>query len=208
MSEFVIRSGGLRGTKALVDKEGCLRTVSNIESVFTKQSRKYASSYELHPPSFILTNASGYTPVVYMKNISTNKHFHIEHIRLDWNGGNTNFNRTMGFRTYVGMSEPTANAVVGKFGADVGPHNLNLASNINPEVDFRYWDGVGTTGMTVSSVGDQINCGISKQGQNFIRYSGALIIPPQVILGVSLKASDEDGKGVVVISGYFKIIGE
>jgi len=207
MSGTVIRSGGHKATKAIVNEDGELYTESISESVFVKKSRVTACSYELHPNSFVLTNASGYTPVVYLKNTSVDSHFHIEHIRFDWNGGNTNFNRTMGFRTYIGMDEPTANAVTGKFGVGNGPHNLNLSSNINPDLDFRFWDGVGTTGMTVASLGDQINCGILTQGPNFIPYSGALIIPPQIVLGVSLNAADEDGKGAVVITGYFRKIG-
>lgn len=198
---IILRDGGHTGAKARVNKAGCLLTEATTLPIITQQSKVYSSAYEFHPSSFSLLTADGYVPVVYLKNLSE-LDFLIDHIRLDWNGGSTNFNRPANFRTFVGMSKPTANAVTGQYGASLGPHNLNLASNIDPEVDFQFWDGVGS-GMTVASTGNQINCGIISQGNNFINYNGSLIIPKQIVIGVALKATVEDGKGAVVITGHF-----
>lgn len=202
MSEFIIRDGKGRGFKAGVNEEGCLEVQAITISEMAQVSVAMRQAFEIHPPSFTLLQATGHIPIWWLKNISDNLMFHINRIRFDWNGGSTNFNRTMGFRTYVGMSKPTGNMIEGKFGADVGPHNLNLASNRNPPVEFIYWDGVGT-GLAITSFGNQINCGISAQGITFLPYDGALIVPPGAVMGVSLKASDEDGKGACVINGWF-----
>lgn len=199
----IIHDGRGSGSKAGVNRDGQVSVEATDEAHISYISRTRQQAFELHPPSWTLTQASGHTAVIWMKNISSTKNFHVEHVRLDWNGGSTNFNRNMGFRTYVNMAEPTANATTGQFGASPGPHNLNLASNVEPEIDFRFWDAVGTTGMTVSSMGNQINCGMLGQGNLYLPYHGALILPPQAILGVSLVASEENGKGAAVITGFF-----
>jgi hypothetical protein len=62
-------------------------------------------------------------------------------------------------------------------------------------------DGVA---MTDEQLGNQFNCGPVAMGSTYLWYYGALVLPPSASLGVGLKMSAEQGKGICVIAGYFK----
>lgn len=213
MSDTRIRSGGHKAVFAQVTPKGELLVHGSSDPEISKISEIDRLSFEFHPHSFSLP-AGVYIPVLYMKNTSSDMNFHIESVRFGWNGGDTTFIRTMGFRMYRSMTKPDANVVEGKFGVGDGPHNLHLGSEVEPQMDMSFFDNTGALGMTMSGVamsdtelGDQINCGPLDKGSTPLDYHGALIMPPSMSFGIGLKGG-EAGKGICVIKGYYKEIAQ
>lgn len=198
----IIQDGRGRGNSAGVNSSGLLEAETINTSKITQISREKYLAFELHPPRMNIATLATDHRILWMKNISE-AYFHVDFIRWYWSGGNVNFNRPMINRTWLGDSTPTANQVTGKFGAGTTSHNLNLGSIINPLLDFRYWDAVGT-GMTIATPGQQINCGIITQGFTLNAYGGSLILPPGSVLSLSAVAQyGETGDVVATITGYF-----
>ena len=195
-----IRGGDGRHT-AKVTSGGRLVVHADVEPQFSQVSEEKSLSYELHPPSRTISGTA-YNQYLWMKNTASDKNFHIQYVRYGWNGGSTSYNRIMGFRMYRNASTPTGNQTTGQFGVDPGPHNLNLGSEREPEMDFRFWDGVGT-GLTIADIGQQINCGPVYKGATYIQYDGALIMPPSEVLSIAMKGDGEDGSGIAVIAGFY-----
>lgn len=195
----LIEDGGGRGTKAQVNNEGYLKTIAVAETRFEHISAEQHRAYEFHPPRMAIP-ASEYA-TMYLANISSTRNFHIQRIRLWWNGGDTSKNTCLIARFYVSPDTPTANAVTGKYGAGNIPHNMFIGSGLNPEVDIQYWDGVGS-GMTVASKGEQLWCSLAAQGYSPVEFDGALIIPPGYSCLITMEG-EEAGHAIQVISGYF-----
>ena len=205
----IITDGKGKGTKAGVSKNGYLETHAVSESLFAKVSSDTAQAFELHPPR-MKVNAAANNPIVYFKNTSATKQFHIERIRVWWNGGDTNRNRCCITRFNVGADAPTAGyeTVLGLYGAGDIPHNMNLGSTLEPEIEFKFWDRVPsgspeTTGMTMSNVGEQLWCTLAAQGYSPVEFGGALIVPPGESFSLTCQP-EEEGDVVHVISGYFR----
>jgi len=211
--ESIITSGDHKRYRAKVTSDGQVKTYSASEPEFAHQSEEHRSAYEFHPASFNIPS-SAYIPVFYLKNTASEKNFHIEYIRLGNNGGNTNYNKPMSFRMYAGMSQPDTNVTTGQFGVGLGSHNLYIGAEINPEADVRFFDNTGSpeqagmqiggVAMTETQLGNQFNCGPVGIGSTYLYYNGALILPPSETIGIGLKMSAEDGKGICVVAGYFK----
>lgn len=198
----IIQDGRGRGNSTGVNDDGRLEVASTSNSRITQVSSEHARAFELHPPRMNIATLSTDHRLVWMKNESE-MYFYIDVIRWYWSGGSVNFNRPMINRTWLGDSAPTANQVTGKFGAGNTSHNLNLGSITTPDLDFRYWDGVGT-GLTIVTPGQQINCGLLSQGLSQTNYGGSLILPPGSVLSLSAVAQyGETGDVVATVTGYF-----
>lgn len=217
MSDMRIRNGGHEGRYAKVTSDGQLKTYSSMEAEFAHVSEEHRLAFEFHPHSFSPLNTSKYIPVMWMKNTASDMDFHIEYVRFGWAPTITETGAsaaTLNFRMYRKMTMPTANATIGQWGVSAGPHNLYLGSEVEPEMDVRFWDNtqvssvsegmtIGGTPYTTEDLGDQINCGPVGLGSTFLHYGGALIMQPNAVLGVGLKPGCAGG-GIVVIAGYFK----
>ena len=211
MSEFVISDPTTFRT-AGVNADGRLKTHTAMETLMAYQSRVHAAAYEFHPPRFSLTNNVD-MPLIWLKNISNENNFHIESLRIGSNGGDTTpHDKAIIVRTYLAADEPTTDVTTGQFGASDVPHTLNLASTRDAEIDFKFWDGTGTDGMTISDVayttgqkGNQINCGFYAQGQTEWRFRGSLILSPGSImmLTAEIEQDTDSGQVIVVVSGFF-----
>lgn len=205
MSDTIIKDP-LTNTSAGVTDNGQLKGYSVTFSEMAYISERYADAFELHPHRFQgITSTEKF--LVYFENIHSKKNFHIRSIKVWNNGGNSSYNRCFITRFYVGTETPSANAVTGKFGAGNLPHNVNLASQRNPDLDFRFWDNVGS-GMTLPNTvkGEQLFCLLPSVGLSELKFEGFLI-PPGKKCSISALAEDGDAasyNAIIVISGFFK----
>lgn len=212
MSDFRIKGGGIVPYIAGVNEDGQLDVQSITLSEFAYQSAFKGKAYEFHPPRFTLVNDVD-MPLLYLKNISESEFFRVEQIRVSTNGGNTTpHDKAIIVRSWRNTETPTTNVTTGQFGAAATPHSLNLASQINPPLDFRFWDGLGTLGMTIGGLamtstqkGQQVNCGFFSQGMTQWEYGGSLIISPQTVMMLTAEIEQDGDAGQIVISvlGYF-----
>lgn len=195
MSDSIIRDGTGTGYKAQVDSDNRIAT----QAITTSRSTFIANA---HGKSFIfsvneLTVTGGQESfIMWFQNNSTIENMFLQQVIFSWNGGDTNHNRTVLLRTWVGPTEPSANNATGVFG------NTNSSSSIIADATGYYWNGTGT-GMTVSDFGTKTLGMYHAQGQHLIDVNGGFIFGKGRSAGSSVIA-EETGKLSIAIQVWFE----
>ena len=116
-------------------------------------------------------------PVLWIKNNGTSYDWYVQKLIFGWNGGSTNFNRTiLSFIKYQ-TSEPTGDNTSITAAIENISKSGTTEAVTNPDFLGHKWDGTGT-GMTGSSGGYlQIPNRIA-QGNNSIPIDGEIILGP------------------------------
>ena len=191
--QLIIEDGAGTGKKAKVNDENKLITEATTIRSIEDQSLK-GNSYAFGLPLVNLTTVE--SRVLWLKNTSSTKNFHVEDFIYVWNGGNTTFARTMFATVYLGEVAPTANNFTS------AGFNLNLTSPNIAQGELEVWNGAGT-GMTIPSPMPFGLNGIVPKGTFIVPAKGAFILGTNDSLTIGLKG-EEDGIGSVIVFGYYK----
>lgn len=115
--------------------------------------------------------------VLWFQNQSTDEDWYVQKLIFGWNGGSTNFNRTVFSLIHYNTGEPTANNTeITAAIENISRSGSNAAVTKSNFKGYK-WDGVGT-GMTVGSGGfAQIPNRIG-QGNTSIPIDGEIILGP------------------------------
>jgi len=119
----------------------------------------------------------------------------IADVRVEWNGGSTNFNRPLYGGIYFGDAVPSANNTTGTAA------NMNTSSNNTFDLDVEYWDGNGD-GMTCTG-GVKGFSAITSIGSTLVPVNGVIIIGVNKTISFNLKAQEE-GEAAITIIGFME----
>ena len=141
-------------------------------------------------------NSTNPHKILYLKNLNSTKNMYIWVIIISWNGGNTNYNRSLYWSWHLATTAvPTARAVA------VTAGNLNFTSANMAEVTTYAWDGIGD-GMEVATVAEGGGEYLA-QGRSVIELHGTAIFGLNNAAVLAL-TGDEIGKFSVSARFYFK----
>lgn len=134
--------------------------------------------------------------VLYLKNTDPTRSLYISTIGSNWNGGSTNFNRTLYMRSLFTAAAPSGNNTA------ITPGNSNFTSNNVALAEVYKWDGVGT-GMTtaVGITGGEV---IHDKGYSPLTFSGSAIYGLNDFFGIQVKSS-EIGDFSIAVGFYYKL---
>lgn len=194
MSDLIIRDGTGSGQRAKVTSDNRLgtRSLTQTDSAaasFERQDAYSLSILDIAPPAVEC-------PVLRFKNVDPVRLFRLNRLHIGWNGGNTNHNRCVRCRMYVGMYPPTANYTTSAAG------NLFISSRNTALMEVQKWDGVGN-GMTVAANGVKFIASAVAAGLLIIPVDGTIIMSYNDIIGVTAEP-EEVGLMSVVISGWYE----
>lgn len=197
MSELTIKDGSGRGYRAKVDEYNRLltRTASITQSALV--SDRDGLAFTLPAMNYSLGVGAQEYYLLWFKNKDPDRHFHINRYYLTWNGGDTNHNRIVDVRMYVGTGEPSANYV------DFTPGNLNLTSPRVALCEAKLWNTVGN-GITVPSAGTKAQAAYLGQGAVQFDVDGTFIIGYDQIIAISA-IPEEAGKVSLIVSGWYEV---
>ena len=133
--------------------------------------------------------------LLYIKNTNPNLNLYTWVANFSWNGGSTNYNRTMKWGWLVSPNEPTANHT------SITPGNLNFNSANIAEATAYKWDGVGD-GMTYTGggIGAEYNFG---QGFSTLETRGIPILGLNHAFGLII-TGEEVGDVALALRFYYK----
>lgn len=194
MSDFIIRDGTGKGTRARVNEENQLEVQSSTVTANAYASAYYGRAVVL-PAVDNLLNSTVERAVLWWKNTDPNLRFHLNRYYMGWNGGDTNHNRVVTARLYVGTAVPTANHVA------FIPPSINLASSFQAMMTAYVWDGVGN-GMTVATPGTKVQAGCFAQGMFQLDLDGSMIMGFGSVLCATVQP-EEAGKCSLIVSGWY-----
>lgn len=192
MSE-TIKDGTGKGYLTKVNQHHQLFTESVIQ---TEESHICGHGLSFVASTKVLTlNSTNPHLFLYLKNTNTEKNIHIWIVNFAWNGGSTNYNRTMKWGWVIAPNEPTGNHIL------VTPGNLNFTSGNNAEALVYKWDGVGDgmiyTGGIIPSE-EMFGQGISK-----VEARGIPILGLNNAIGFVL-TGDEIGNAAITMRFFYK----
>ena len=192
-----IRDGKGRGYLLEINREQKAEVQAIVVPEITHVSEVHGEAYSALTDKLTLGDTSVHQ-AFYMLNNSATKNIYIESVSIAWNGGSTNYNRTLHWAYYLATTAvPTANAT------SMTPGNINFASKNVSEGIFYKWDGVGT-GMTVTTLGS-VGGSIVGQGQTEIATAGAVILSLNDVATLAV-AGEEVGDFALPVRYYFKNI--
>lgn len=188
----VIKDGTGTSSLAKVDSDNHLDTKAITEPLSTYRSREYGDYFIISLTATTL-NSTNEHMMIYLRNDNKDKNIEIFYHAYGYNGGNTNRNRTMEFRTYRNPGAPIANYVA------LTVNNVNYTrTNISNVVAYK-WNGIGD-GMTMPA-GTNTASQIVGQGLTQVQTEGIPILGYGQAIGYSLLA-EEVGRVSIVVRFY------
>lgn len=188
MAEQIFDGRG-RGNGMGVDYAGRAATYAVTEPIASERSRA-GKTFGIGTGG--LTLPGGFSgPVLWFRNDDPDNDMYVEKLIFGWNGGSTNYNRTVFSLIFYNTSIPTSVMTDSNFQVE----NIKFASGANPgllalSTGFK-WDGTGSVGMVGSSGGFAQIPNRLAQGNTLAPIEG------QIILGqgdtMRLDATPEEG---------------
>ena len=170
-----IEDGKGTGSTAQVTSDGRILGDVITELVSSERSRS-GKLFGLGTGSITPTGSFSLGPVLWLRNDSTTENIHVQKLIFGWNGGSTNYNRTiLSFIKYQ-TSEPTgANTSISD---QIENISLTGASAVaSGKITAYKWDGTGT-GMTGSTGGFLQIPNRLAQGNTSLDIDGEIILGP------------------------------
>jgi hypothetical protein len=196
MSDQTLKDGSGTGNLAKVDSDHRLRTRAETTTVSSHVSSRFGTAYSLPFMDYPIGTPDNEYLIGWFQNLDTQRTFRINRYYMSWNGGNTNFVRSLSVRLYVGTLEPSANAV------EFSPPNLNLTKSSQLALAKAYaWTGAGN-GMTTAHMGVKGQSTYIAPGASQFDIDGTLIIGFNQIIGFAVKPP-EAGLVSLIISGWY-----
>lgn len=193
MSE-TLKDGRGTGNRAQVDEDGRLRTHATALTAMAHASKSHGRAFSIPALNYSLSTADQEYNLVWVRNDDPEYNMHINRFYIGWNGGDTNHNRTLDCRMYVGTPEPTANNTSFNLG------NLNFTSSRESVTTNYLWDGVGN-GLTVAAQGTKAIANYFSQGTTTIEVDGTIVVGyGQAIM---LTATPEEAGDVSLIASVW-----
>lgn len=199
---FILDGKG-RGYRAGVTSE--FRQLGDVitEPIASERSRK-GLLFGTGSGSVAVTSGMSFAPILWLRNDDPDHNFYIDKFIFDWNGGSTNFNRTiLSFIKYQTTVPTGANA-------DASPaiENISLSGSTAAVTDTKAtahkWDGTGSdTGMTGSTGGYLQIPNRLAQGNTSIAIDGQIILGQNDTISMQV-VPEEDGLYNVAIV-YYKV---
>ncbi len=193
----IIEDGGGKNKAAIVTSEQKLQTLADVRSRALVRS---IDEFRFAVGTGFLTLPAGFNgPVLRFQNDDNDKNFHIQRFIVGWDGGNTNFNRSVKFSTIKNATAATANVTV------ITPGNTNLGSSRAATATAEKWSNNSTTaGMTgQSDIGSVFITNILGQGRTAIDVEGGLVLTSGKSLSL-IACPDEAGEFTTSIVGFYE----
>ncbi len=188
-----IRDGQGGGYLAGVSEHNRLETSSSTMPRIYYESRDRQNAFGITTPHLTITTTGG--RILYVKNTSSTLNTVLTGLRISWNGGSTNHDRSLLVSVYFGDSAPTGNNTTGAAG------NLNRGSNKSFDISVEYWDEAGD-GMTIAGGSAGLNFQVCK-GTTWFPVEGAIIIGPNDVIAFNLTGG-EIGEASINILGFME----
>ena len=157
------------------------------------ESRDRGSAFGITTPLLTITTTGG--RILYVKNTSSTQHVVITDIRVDWNGGSTNYNRPMYGQIWFASSAPTANNTVS------AAAQMNRSKGDTFDIDAEYWDEVGD-GMTITGGAAGFNT-VLAQGSQLFPILGAIILGVNKTISFNVRG-EEIGEAAITMIGFME----
>ena len=193
MSE-IIKDGRGRGYSAEVNDKHQLLTEAVVQREESYIADKFGQTYVITTNSITLNSTNRHV-LLYIKNNNTTKNLYHATLEVGYNGGSTNYNRSLDLQILAGFTGPTVNHTEAVF------NNVNFTSGNTAEATGYKWDGVGD-GMTISG-GVVVNEAVFPAGNMIVETYGMPIMGFDDYLAISVKA-EEIGKISVAIRLFYK----
>jgi hypothetical protein len=190
-----LRDGTGKGYLAKVDARNDLHTAALTRTI---SQVKALSGWMFSCPVPVYTTSSAGGRLLAVKVTETAKICVLEGFRMNWNGGSTNFNRTVYVDYYIGDAVPSAN-MVALGAAGIGCTNTNSPNVMAASVWM--WNTVGD-GMTMAG-GTRISSEIHHPGHTFVDLLGHYVIAPNSMMSLNVRG-EEVGK--FCVTAYFYLI--
>ena len=199
-----ILDGTGNNRSAKVTSDNRLRGDVVTEPISAERSRK-GLLFGTGTGSVSVTDGMSLAPVLWLKNSGTDHDFYIGKLIYGWDGGSTNFNRTiLSFIKYQ-TSQPTTNT------ADASPAIENIsrsgttAAVTDGDATALKWDGGGTdAGMTGGSGGYLQIPNRLAQGNTSIPIDGEIILGPGDAMEIQVTPQEDGLFNAAII--YYKIL--
>lgn len=193
MSE-TIKDGKGRGYLAEVNENHHIKTDAVIQREESHIADIFGETYVISTNVVTLNNTNRHV-LLYIKNTNSLKKLYHATLELGYNGGSTNYNRSMNILILAGFTGPTANYQAGSF------NNVNFTSGNVAEATGYIWDGVGD-GMTIAD-DDIINAGVFPVGHRVFKTHGMPIMGLNDYMALAVEA-EEVGKVSISVRLFYK----
>lgn len=194
----VIKDGTGASFNTKVDSNNRLQALS-IDVPLVAQKAIDGDTYVITTAFLPVTTTEGL--VQWFTNNETDKILVIETVQIFFNGGDTNHNRMVKWRSYPLTTEPTTNTVTSPFA------NFNSTSAKTFNGIHKYWDGVGT-GMTGHVLGPQTSAILIGQSGAIFAARGVQLIGPGLSIGATMEAEETGVASIFVVAYLIPITGE
>ena len=199
-----ITSGTGTVNAAAVTSDNRLKTDTISEPISTERSRQ-GLLFGTGTGSVSVTSGMSLAPVLWLKNSGTDYDFYVQKLIFGWNGGSTNFNRTiLSFIKYQ-TTQPTTNT------ADASPAVENISKSgstsavTDPDATALKWDGGGAdVGMTGGSGGYLQIPNRLAQGNTSIPIDGEIILGPGDAMEMQVTPEQDGLYNVAIV--YYKVL--
>jgi len=193
MSE-TIKDGKGRGYLAEVNKNHQIKTGAVTQREESYIADKFGLTYIITTNGVFL-NSTNQHVLLYIKNTSPTKKLYHATLEVGYNGGSTNYNRSMDLQILAGFTGPSANYEETSF------NNVNFTSgNVAEAIGYR-WDGVGD-GMTING-GIIVNEGIFSVGHKVFETHGMPIMGLNNYIALAVQA-EEIGRVSISVRLFYK----
>lgn len=194
MSELVIKDGTGTGSRLEVDPDNRLLSKSTVVTTEASATDK-GFSFFISSPSQDLSSTNTDHQLLWLKNTSGSRHFHINRAAIGWSGGDTTYDRPLLAQFHVIGGTPSAN------NTSYTLINTNGLSTNVAEMEAYVWNGTGN-GMTVAGSA-QVFSGWVDRGWTEIRFEGGFIVAPAQSVSLVVQGP-ETGPVTGYINGWFE----
>ena len=181
-----IQDGTGQGYIARVDKNNRLKTESETSDLAVV-SNKAGEAYIISSGRMSL-GAGVETNSLYIENTSPDRDLVADEFHINHNGGNTNADKLLDIKIYVGALEPTANNTL------VTPGAANTSSTITAPVKQYSWNGVGS-GMTTAFQGINIGSTFYERGFTANNLPSKFIVGPGQKILITMEMAEAGKAG-------------
>jgi hypothetical protein len=193
MSE-TIKDGKGRGYLAEVNSNHQLMTDTVTQREESYIADNFGQTYVVSTKAITLNSTNRHV-LLYLKNTSPTRKLYHATLEIGYNGGSTNYNRSMKLQILAGFTGPTANHETATIS------NVNFTSANVAEATSYIWDGVGD-GMTIAG-GLSINEGVFTASHQVFETHGMPIMGLNDYMALAVEP-EEIGIVSVSIRLFFK----